>query len=216
VSIRMGERERIPFPIVVSGASGVGKTTLCHRLMERDPRYAFSISATTRKARATEEHGQDYFFISEPEFKRMKERDEFAEWAVVHGDLYGTPKKWLDMQLFQGLSVLLDIDVQGGVQIMKAYPQGVSIFVVPPSFRVLEERLRKRKSETEEVMARRLQNALKEMEYITEYAYIVVNDTIEKAVSNMESIVVAESSKRERILEEVTWQEFVGLKTGRG
>lgn len=201
----------IAFPIVVSGPSGVGKTTLCHGLMERDVRLAFSVSATTRKARATEEHGKDYFFISRQEFERMKERAEFAEWAQVHGDLYGTPKKYLDEKMARGLGVLLDIDVQGGVQVMERYPFAVSIFVIPPSFKVLEERLRNRKSETEEALRRRLENALGEMEYITRYAYVTVNDTIDQAVSKMASIVGAERLKRERILEGTSWRHIVGL-----
>ena len=94
--------EAIAFPVVVSGPSGVGKTTLCHGLMERDARLAFSISATTRKARATEEHGKDYFFISRQEFEKMRERDEFAEWAKVHGELYGTPRSFLDQRVAEG------------------------------------------------------------------------------------------------------------------
>ena len=208
----MSDGRKITFPIVVSGPSGVGKTTLCHRLIERDSKFAFSVSATTRVPRSTEKHGKDYFFISEQEFETMKAGGEFAEWAVVHGDLYGTPRRWLDDRLLEGISVLLDIDVQGGVQMMHAYPQGVSIFVVPPSFRVLEQRLRGRKSETDEAVRRRLQNALREMEYITEYTYIVVNDTIDEAVSEMETIITAEGSKRERILSGTSWQEVIGLE----
>ena len=200
----MTDLEMISFPIVVSGPSGVGKTTLCHGLMHGDTTLAFSISATTRKARSSEEHGKDYFFMSKPEFERMKAQNELAEWALVHGDFYGTPKKWLDEQLSRGISILLDIDVQGGVQIMNSYPQCVSVFVVPPSFQVLEERLRNRKSEAEDAVRRRLQNALDEMEYISKYTYIVVNDTVEKAVSKMDGIVAAERCKMARILKGVS------------
>jgi guanylate kinase len=207
--------ELISFPIVVSGPSGVGKTTLCHGLMERDSRMAFSISATTRSARSTEEHGKDYFFISKDEFERMRAQNDLAEWALVHGQFYGTPKKWLNGRLAGGISILLDIDVQGGVQIMEAYPQSISIFVVPPSFQVLEDRLRNRKSEAEEAVRQRLENALKEMEYIDRYTYIVVNDTVEKAVSKMHSIVTAERCIKERVLKGITWREFVGLE-GKG
>jgi guanylate kinase len=203
----------IAFPVVVSGPSGVGKTTLCHGLMERDGRLAFSISATTRKARATEEHGKDYLFISRQEFQKMKDRSEFAEWAAVHDELYGTPKSFLDARVAEGLSVLLDIDVQGGVQVMERYPPAVSIFVVPPSFRVLEERLRGRKSESEDAFRLRMENARGEMEYITRYAYVVVNDTVDAAVSRMQAVVGAERLKRERILEGASWREIVGLET---
>lgn len=205
----------ISFPIVVSGPSGVGKTTLCHGLMQKDSKLAFSISATTRRARSTEEDGKDYFFISKEEFERMKANTEFAEWAPVHGELYGTPKTWLDGQLAQGISILLDIDVQGGVQIMDAYPEAVSIFVVPPSFRVLEERLRNRKSETEKAVRQRLKNALEEMEYITRYSYIVANDVVNEAVARMEHIVRSERCKRERILKGITWKEYLGVE-GKG
>ena len=205
--------KRIAFPVVVSGPSGVGKTTLCHGLMERDPGVAFSVSATTRKARAAEEHGKDYFFISRQEFEKMQERAEFAEWALVHGEIYGTPRKYLDGKIAEGLSVLLDIDVQGGVQVMERYPMAVSIFVIPPSFKVLEERLRNRKSETEDALRRRLTNAIGEMEYLSQYTYVVVNDTVDAAVSKMTSIVGAERLKRERILAGTSWRHLVGLET---
>jgi guanylate kinase len=203
--------EAIAFPIVVSGPSGVGKTTLCHGLMERDARLAFSVSATTRKARATEEHGKDYFFISRQEFESMRARDQFAEWAEVHGELYGTPRQYLEDEVAKGLGVFLDIDVQGGVQVMERYPLAVSIFVITPSFKVLEERLRNRRSETEEALKRRLANALGEMEYISRYTYVVVNDTVDGAVSRMAVIVGAERLKRERILAGTTWRQLLGL-----
>jgi guanylate kinase len=179
--------------------------------MERDRRLAFSVSATTRKARATEEHGKDYFFISRQEFERMREHNEFAEWAEVHDELYGTPAKYLEAQMAKGMSVFLDIDVQGGVQVMERYPLSVSIFVITPSFKVLEERLRNRKSETEERLQRRLANALGEMEYISKYTYVVVNDTVAAAVTRMAAIIAAERLRRERILAGTTWQELLGL-----
>ena len=197
---------------MVSGPSGVGKTTLCRGLMERDSRVAFSISATTRKARATERHGHDYFFISRQEFERMREQNEFAEWAKVHEEFYGTPRKDLDERIAHGVSVLLDIDVQGGVQVMERYPLAVSIFVTPPSFKVLEERLRGRKSESEEAFRLRMENALGEMDYITKYGYVVPNDTVEAAVSRMEAIVRAERLRRERVLAGTTWREIVGIE----
>jgi len=204
--------KEIAFAIVVSGPSGVGKTTLCRGLMERDSRVAFSISATTRKARATERHGHDYFFISRQEFERMREQNEFAEWAKVHEEFYGTPRKYLDERVAHGVSVLLDIDVQGGVQVMERYPLAVSIFVTPPSFKVLEERLRGRKSESEEAFRLRMENALGEMDYITKYGYVVPNDTVEAAVSRMEAIVRAERLRRERVLAGTTWREIVGIE----
>ena len=211
----MSSTRVISFPIVVSGPSGVGKTTLCRGLMTGDGTLAFSISATTRQARATEEDGTDYFFVSEQEFEKMRAEGGLAEWALVHGSLYGTPKKWLDTKLAEGISILLDIDVQGGVQILDAYPDSVSIFVVPPSFRTLEERLRNRKSEEEQAIRQRLDNALGEMEYITRYSYVVANDTIEQAVSDMRNIVHAERCSRQRVLEGITWKEYIGFE-GKG
>jgi len=142
----------------------------------------------------------------------MKERGEFAEWAEVHGELYGTPKQYLDSEIAKGMSVFLDIDVQGGVQVMERYPLAVSIFVITPSFKVLEERLRNRRSETEEALQRRLANALGEMEYISRYTYVVVNDTVDGAVSRMAAIVGAERLKRERVLAGTTWRELLGLE----
>ena len=212
----MTARRVVSFPIVVSGPSGVGKTTLCHGLMEKDSRLAFSISATTRSARSNEQHGKDYFFVSREDFERMKAGGELAENALVHGEYYGTPRSWLDEQLGQGMSILLDIDVQGGVQIMQVYPQAVSIFVVPPSFTVLEERLRNRKSETEKALAERMRNAMGEMEYITRYTYIVANDVVSEAVAKMEHIVRGERCKRDRLLRGITWKELLefGAKGG--
>lgn len=207
----MADAELISFPIVVSGASGVGKTTLCHGLMEKVSRLAFSISATTREARHMEEHGRDYFFIGAAEFERMKAAGELAEWAEVHGKSYGTPKNWLDGQLAEGISILLDIDVQGGVQIMEAYPDAVSIFVVPPSWQEIERRLRGRKSDSDEAIEQRLRNAIEEMEYIVKYGYVVTNDTVAEAVARMEHIVLAERMKRERVLKGTTWRDYIGL-----
>lgn len=202
---------KIAFPIVVSGASGAGKTTLCHNLIARERRITFSVSATTREARDTEKQGVDYFFLSGQEFERMKAAGELVEWAEVHGKAYGTPRAWLEDRIAEGVSVLLDIDVQGGVQIMEAYPGAVSIFVVAPSMEVLEERLRNRRSDSEKSIETRLKNAIGELEYMQKYTYIVVNDTVESAVSRMASIVSAERSRRERILKGISWKEFVGL-----
>jgi len=142
----------------------------------------------------------------------MRGRGEFAEWAEVHSEFYGTPRKYLDGEMAKGMSVFLDIDVRGGVQVMERYPLAVSIFVITPSFKVLEERLRNRKSETEETLDRRLANALGEMEYISRYTYVVVNDTIDGAVSRMAAIVGAERLKRERILVGTTWRQLLGLE----
>jgi guanylate kinase len=202
---------KVAFPIVVSGASGAGKTTLCHNLIAREDRLIFSVSATTRPARGTEKDGEDYFFVSGEEFERMKAADELVEWAEVHGRFYGTPKAWMKERIAEGVSVLLDIDVQGGVQIMEAYPGAVSIFVVAPSMEVLEERLRNRRTDSGDSIDIRMKNAMGELEYMQKYTYIVVNDTVEAAVSRMADIVSAERSKRHRLFEGITWKDFVGL-----
>jgi len=202
---------KVAFPIVVSGASGAGKTTLCHNLIAREERLVFSVSATTRPARGTEKHGEDYFFVSGEEFERMKAAGELVEWAGVHGKFYGTPRAYMDERIAEGTSVLLDIDVQGGVQIMEAYPGAVSIFVAAPSMEVLEERLRNRKTDSGDSIGIRLKNAIGELEYMQKYTYIVVNDTVEAAVSKMAAIVSAERSKRQRLFEGITWKDFVGL-----
>jgi guanylate kinase len=203
--------KKIAFPIIVSGASGAGKTTLCHNLIAREERITFSVSATTREARDTEKHGADYFFVSSEEFERMKTAGELVEWAGVHGKFYGTPRGWLEDRIAEGMSVLLDIDVQGGVQIMEAYPEAVSIFVVAPSMEVLEKRLRNRRSDSAKSIETRLKNAMGELEYMQKYTYIVVNDTVESAVSKMTSIVRAERSRRERLFKGISWKEFIGL-----
>lgn len=203
--------KKIAFPIIVSGASGAGKTTLCHNLIAREERITFSVSATTREARDTEKHGADYFFVSSEEFERMKTAGELVEWAGVHGKFYGTPRGWLEDRIAEGMSVLLDIDVQGGVQIMDAYPEAVSIFVVAPSMEVLEKRLRNRRSDSAKSIETRLKNAMGELEYMQKYTYIVVNDTVESAVSKMTSIVRAERSRRERLFKGISWKEFIGL-----
>jgi len=202
---------KVAFPIVVSGASGAGKTTLCRGLAARVERVAFSVSVTTRRARGSERHGVDYFFVSDEEFERMKAAGGLVEWAEVHGNLYGTPRAWMDERLAEGTSILLDIDVQGGVQIMEAYPDAVSIFVVAPSMEVLEKRLRSRGSDSDEAIELRLRNAVGELEYIERYAYIVVNDSVESAVSRMAAVVDAERCRRSRLFEGISWKDFVGL-----
>lgn len=202
---------KVAFPIVVSGASGAGKTTLCHNLMARDGRMAFSVSATTREARGSEKHGVDYFFVSKAEFEKMRADGDLVEWAEVHGEFYGTPRKWVDETIAGGISVLLDIDVQGGVQIMEAYPEAVSIFVVTPSMEILEERLRNRKSDSAKSIETRLKNAIGELEYMDKYTYIVVNNTVESAVSRMADIVSAERSRRDRLFKGISYRDFIGL-----
>jgi guanylate kinase len=189
---RTVELERQGVPIVVSAPSGGGKTTLCHRVIDRLPGVEFSVSHTTRPARSGEVHGSDYFFVDNPEFDRLIEKNAFLEWAHVHGRRYGTSRKAAQERLAAGTDVLFDIDVQGGKQIQQRLPNAVLVFVVPPSMEILASRLRKRHSDSEEEIARRLAVAAEEIKQATFYTHWIVNDDLDRAVLDLESIVRAE------------------------
>ena len=184
--------------IVVSGPSGCGKGTICNELIERNNNVNISISTTTRKPRVGEIDGQSYFFVSEEKFKEMIENNEFIEYAHVHSNFYGTPKKFVLDKLGKGEDVLLEIDVQGALQIKKIYPKGVYIFILPPSMDELKDRIIKRGTETESDILKRLKTAYEEMNYAKEYDYLVVNDELLDAVGKIESIITAEKCKTER------------------
>jgi guanylate kinase len=188
-----------PFPIILSAPSGGGKTTIAKTLLSRRQDLGYSVSCTTRAPRGTEVPGRDYYFISRPEFLTKREEGEFAESAVVHGNLYGTLKSEVERVLATGRHVVMDIDVQGAVQFVRAFPQTVTIFILPPSAEVLLERLRARQTESPAQLAARLQSALQELQQVAEYEYIVVNDDLERAVSSVESIIDAETVSRERV-----------------
>jgi guanylate kinase len=176
---------------VVSAPSGAGKTTLCQRLLSMIEGITFSVSYTTRSPRPDEVDGSDYIFVSEGEFRKMADAGEFAEWAEVHGNLYGTSKKRLSEALDGGMDILLDIDVQGARQLKDAYPDGVFIFVLPPSMDTLSERLRGRMSDTPEVIAGRLQKAVDEIKDYVYYDYVIVNNIFEQALRELEAVVVS-------------------------
>jgi guanylate kinase len=184
--------------IVVSGPSGCGKGTICNELLKRNNNVNISISATTRKPRVGEIDGQSYFFVSEEKFKEMIENNEFIEYAHVHSNFYGTPKKFVLDKLGKGEDVLLEIDVQGALQIKKIYPKGVYIFILPPSMDELKDRIIKRGTETESDILKRLKTAYEELNYAKEYDYLVVNDELLDAVGKVESIITAEKCKTER------------------
>jgi guanylate kinase len=182
--------------IVVSAASGAGKSTLCRLLLERRRNLVFSISATTRLPRPGEKEGKDYFFVTDAAFKAMRRRGELAEWAKVHGQyFYGTPRAYLERMRAQGKDVLLDIDVQGALQVKRQYPEAVLIFITTPTFRDLRRRLRSRSSETEAQIRHRLADARRELKYLSYYDYNVVNDRIPLALKRLEAILDAESLK---------------------
>ena len=193
---------RKPFAIVISGPSGAGKSTCVQRLMQRFEDLRFSVSATTRPKRAGETDGQDYFFLDEAGFRARVEAGEFLEHALVHGARYGTLRSEVQRTLDAGHGVLLDVDVQGGVEIKRTLPESVLIFVLPPSMEELERRLRRRSTDTEETIQRRLRTAPDEIRQLVEYDYVVVNEKIEVAERELETIVAAERLRRSRLTDD--------------
>jgi len=186
------------FLLVISGPAGTGKGTVCKELLKRNKDIVYSVSATTRKPRIGEIDGVNYYFVTEEKFKSMIENDEFLEYAYVHTNYYGTPKKFVFEQIEKGEIVLLEIDVQGAMQIKKKFPEAVFIFLLPPTMEELKNRIVKRGTETEEDIKRRYENAFKELDFVDNYDYFVINDVVEDAVSDIESIIRAEKLKVKR------------------
>ncbi len=174
--------------IVISGPSGAGKGTIVEQLLS-DSRYELSISCTTREPRGQEQEGKHYFFKSREEFEKMIGESKFLEYADVFGRYYGTPKDYVLDKLKSGKNVILEIDVQGALQVKKNYPQALMIFILPPSEEVLLERLRGRKTETEEQIAKRFGKAREEMAFAEQYNYTVVNDDLQTAVDEVRNII---------------------------
>ena len=187
------------FPVVLSGPSGVGKTSVVSHLLTRADDIVFSISATTRSRREGETHGSEYWFYDEERFKKGVADGEFVEHACVHGRWYGTPRAPLEDALSRGKIVILDVDVQGGRSLRDPFPDGVFVFVYPPSLEALEKRLRGRATDSPAVIAERLANAPGEMSQYVSYDYIIVNDDLERARGVMEAILVAERARRIRL-----------------
>jgi guanylate kinase len=182
----------------------VGKSTILGEVL-KEKGVVTSISCTTRKPRPGEKEGEEYFFLTKEEFMKRAGAGEMAEHAEVFGNLYGTPKAWLLKNLSAGKDVITDIDVQGAKQLKKSFPGAVMIFVVPPTRKVLEERLRARHTDDEPSMRRRLETAEKEMAVIDMYDYVVVNDVLAEAAQTVSAIRRAEHAKRNRIKEEYRW-----------
>ena len=196
--------------LILSAPSGCGKTTLLNRIMANLPGLAFSISHTTRPPRLGEMHGKDYYFVDSPAFVAMRDQEPsgFLEYAEVHGNLYGTSVEEVNRLRQQGLDVVLDIDVQGAAQV-QAQTETVAVFIAPPSMAELEKRLRKRGSETEASVVRRLENARKELACADRYDYLLVNDQLDEATDILRSIIIAERSRRRRKADgqPVRWRE---------
>jgi len=177
---------------IISGPSGSGKSTILRSVLENMPDIYFSVSATTRQPRPGEVHGEHYHFLSQAEFDQLVEADGLLEYAQYVGNSYGTPAEPIREKLEAGVDVLLDIEVQGAEQIKEKMPEAVAIFLSPPSLEILEERLRNRGTDSEEKIKHRLETARRELEQVARYDFLVVNDTIEQAVQEVQSIVKSE------------------------
>ncbi len=184
---------------ILSSPSGAGKTTLADRILTKDGEVVLSISATTRVRRPGETHGKDYFFVSEEEFFRMRDNDEFLEWANVFGHYYGTPRSLVEDTLRQGKDVLFDIDWQGAQQLDEVAGEDVvKVFILPPSREELERRLRKRAQDPEDVVQKRMKKADAEISHWAEYDYVIVNYDLDESEELLRSILFAERLKRRR------------------
>lgn len=179
---------------VFSGPSATGKGTICRELL-KDPDTWLSVSLTTRAPREGEEHGVHYYFVTREEYNRTVEEDGFLEHAEIYGNCYGTPKRYALEHMAAGEDVILEIEMQGALQIKKAYPEAVLIFVLPPSLKELQNRIRKRGSESEEQIAARMKTTLSEIELLPEYDYFLVNDDLDEAIATARSIMKAEHCK---------------------
>ncbi len=186
--------------LILSAPSGAGKTTLAHRLLKEMPSAKFSVSYTTRAPRGAEQNGIDYWFIDTKAFQQKIDQGHFVEWAQVHDAFYGSPQAVIDeANASRGLAVF-DIDVQGGAAIKRKFPDAILVFILPPSMEELEQRLRRRQTDSEETIRRRLLGARSEMERgASTYDYLIINDDFERAFSELKSVVIAERCRRGRV-----------------
>lgn len=196
--------------LVLSAPSGAGKSTLCQALAERRSDVRLSVSCTTRAPRGSEVDGRDYFFLTEAEFAERRERGEFLEWARVHGHFYGTPRATIDAHLEHGHDVVMNIDTQGALAVKRAMPDCVTVFISPPSWPVLEERLRRRNLDDEATIQRRLAGARQEWAQAPRYDYLVINDDRDDAVTDLAAILRAEKRRVSRLATEMAQIEATG------
>lgn len=193
--------------IVISGPSGCGKGTICKELRARYPEIKVSVSTTTREIRAGEVEGRDYRYISKEEFERQVQEGEFLEYARIYsGNYYGTPKKYVKETLMAGDDLILEIDIQGALQVKEKFEEGVFIFLVPPSMEELHRRLVQRGRETPELIMERFKSAYEEMNFINRYNYVVTNDKVDEAIKKIEAIIAAEKCRvvrNEALLHEI-------------
>lgn len=192
--------------IVISGASGTGKGTICKKILAESPNITYSVSATTRKPRVGEQNGREYYFLSVDEFKSWIAEEKFLEYANVYGNFYGTPLNKIEERLNRGEDIILEIDVQGALNIKKKCPEGVYIFLLPPSLEELKRRIEGRGTENPESLARRLKNAVAEIKIGLQYDYVVVNDTIDNAAAQIKAILTAERLKVARNTEKFNFE----------
>ena len=188
-----------PFPLILSAPSGGGKTTIARMLLARRPDAGYSVSCTTRPPRNGEVAGRDYHFLSRDEFEARRARGEFAESATVHGNLYGTLRSEVERVLASGRHVVMDIDVQGAHQFAEVYPESVRVFLLPPSVEALLKRLRDRRTEEDQEFLRRIRSAREELRAAASYQYIVVNDDVERACTQVAAILDAEGVRHARL-----------------
>lgn len=174
--------------IIITAPSGAGKTTIVRALLAREPALQLSVSYTTRAPRSGEENGRAYHFVDVEHFQRLRARGDFIEWAEVHGNFYATSRVWLRSQIAAGRDILLEIDWQGAQQVRKAFPEAISVFILPPSLEELEQRLRGRGTDCEEAVSRRLLAARGEMRHIVEFDYAIINDQLEQAVDELQAV----------------------------
>lgn len=186
--------------VIISGPSGAGKGTICRKLIENETNMKLSVSATTRKPRNDEVDKINYYFLNEKEFEKRISSKDFLEHAVVYGNYYGTPKSNVLSDIEAGKDVILEIDIQGALKVKDQYPEGVFIFILPPSIKELKKRIVDRGTDSKEVILKRMESVYEELNYAFRYDFVIVNDIVDRAVNKIKCIIIAEKNKAHRKL----------------